>query len=37
MPHKGYRAFDNKLIKKILPKIKFTNILNWIEIQEKYK
>ena len=37
MPHKGYRAFDNKLIKKILPKIEFANILNWIEIQEKYK
>ena len=37
MPHNGYRAFNNKLIKKILPKVEFDNILDWIEKKEKYK
>ena len=37
MPHNGYRAFNNKLIKKILPKVEFDNILDWVEKKEKYK
>ena len=37
MPHNGYRAFNNKLIKKILPKVEFDNILDWVEKKEKHK
>lgn len=37
MPHNGYRAFNNKLIKKIFPKVEFDNILDWVEKKEKYK
>ena len=38
MPHNGYRAFNNKLLKKLLPKKNnFTNIFEWIDEKEKYK
>ena len=38
MPHNGYRAFDNALLKKILPnKTNFTDVLQWLELKEKYK
>ena len=38
MPHNGYRAFDNALLKKILPnKTNFTDVLQWLESKEKYK
>ena len=35
MPHNGYRAFDNSLLKRILPNI--TNLSEWIDLKEKYK
>ena len=35
MPHNGYRAFDNKLLKKIIPNI--TNLMDWLDLKEKYK
>ena len=35
MPHNGYRAFDNKLLKKIIPNI--INLMDWLELKEKYK
>lgn len=38
MPHNGYRAFDNKILRKILPKeYNFINVLNWINKKERYK
>ena len=38
MPHNGYRAFNNGLLKKILQKTrKITNLVEWIEKKEKYK
>ena len=37
MPHKGYRAFNNKMLKKLVKKNKFINILDWIDNKEKYK
>jgi len=38
MNHNGYRAFNNNLLKKILPKKnKFINIFEWINKKEKYK
>lgn len=38
MPHNGYRAFDNTLLKKIVPnKTNLMDILQWIELKEKYK
>ena len=38
MPHNGYRAFNNNLIRKILPSnFKFTNVIKWIEKKEKYE
>lgn len=30
MPHNGYRAFDNKKIKKLFPKLKFTNFHKYL-------
>lgn len=36
MPHNGYRAFDNNLLKKIFPKIKIVNLLDWIKLKNKY-
>ena len=33
MPHNGYRAFNNNLLRKIFPKIKIINLLNWIKIK----
>jgi UDP-glucose 4-epimerase len=35
MPHNGYRAFDNSLLKRIVPNI--TNLSEWIDLKEKYK
>ena len=38
MPHNGYRAFNNNLLKKIFAgKQKITSLENWIEKKEKYK
>ena len=38
MPHNGYRAFNNYLLKKILPKTNNPiNIFEWINKKEKYK
>ena len=37
MPHNGYRAFDNNLIKRILKNNSFKNVLEWIEKKEKYR
>lgn len=38
MPHNGYRAFNNILLKKIMPnKTSLIDILQWIESKEKYK
>jgi|TARA_B110001452_G_scaffold200928_1_gene170959 UDP-glucose 4-epimerase len=38
MPHNGYRAFNNTLLKKILTnRSKIKNVLEWINIKEKYK
>ena len=38
MPHNGYRAFNNNLLKKIFAgKQKITSLVDWIEKQEKYK
>jgi hypothetical protein len=38
MPHNGYRAFSNNLLKKILPKKNnFTKIFDSINKKEKYK
>ena len=38
MPHNGYRAFNNNLLKKILPKKNnFIDIFEWINKKEKYK
>ena len=36
MPHKGYRAFNNKLLKRLLPKNNFIRVLDWIEKKERY-
>ena len=36
MPHKGYRAFNNKLLKKLLPKNNFIKVLDWIKKKERY-
>lgn len=37
MPHKGYRAFNNRLIKKLILKNNFINVLRWLENKENYK
>jgi len=37
MPHNGYRVFNNKLLKSILPKIMITNVFEWIKKKEMYK
>lgn len=38
MPHNGYRAFNNYLLKKILPKTNNPiNIFEWVKKKEKYK
>ena len=38
MPHNGYRAFNNNLLKKILPKkYNFIKIFDSINKKEKYK
>lgn len=37
MPHKGYRAFNNKMLKKLVKKNEFINVLEWIDNKEKYK
>ena len=38
MPHNGYRAFNNNLLKKIFAgKQKITSLVDWIEKQEMYK
>jgi len=37
MPHKGYRAFNNILLKKICAKYKFIDVLDWISKKEDYK
>ena len=38
MPHNGYRAFNNNLLKKILPKKNnFIKIFDSINKKEKYK
>ena len=38
MPHNGYRAFNNNLLKKVLPNNKkLIHLLNWLKKKEKYK
>ena len=38
MPHNGYRAFNNNLLKKHIPnKNKIKNVLDWVKLKEKYK
>ena len=38
MPHNGYRAFNNYLLKKILPKTNnLINIFEWVKKKEQYK
>ncbi len=36
MPHNGYRAFNNMLVKKIFPKHNFIEFKNWIKKKEIY-
>ena len=36
MPHNGYRAFNNKMLKKILPKYKLTDLSQFIKLKKKY-
>ena len=37
MPHNGYRAFDNKLLKKYFPKLSLIKLSDWIKKKDKYK
>ena len=38
MPHNGYRAFNNNLLKKVLPnKKKLIHLPDWLKKKEKYK
>ena len=37
MPHNGYRAFNNSLLKKKFPDIKIIKLSNWINNKEVYK
>ena len=37
MPHGGYRAFNNDMLKKILPNYKFTDLSQFIRSKVKYK
>ena len=38
MPHNGYRAFNNNLLKKVLPSNKkLTHLPDWLKKKEKYK
>ena len=37
MPHNGYRAFDNSLLKKRFPNILLRKLSTWIKKKEKYK
>ncbi len=37
MPHNGYRAFNNNLLKKVLPNKKLINLLDWLDEKEIYK
>ena len=36
MPHNGYRAFNNTLIKKKFKKIKIVSLLDWIKLKKNY-
>ena len=37
MPHNGYRAFNNNLLRKVLPNQKFINLLDWLNEKEIYR
>ena len=37
MPHKGYRAFNNLQLKKLVKKYKYIDVLDWISEKEDYK
>ncbi len=37
IPHKGYRAFNNLLLRKLINKKNFIDVLDWIGKKEKYK
>ena len=37
MPHNGYRAFENSLLKKRFPNILLRKLSTWIKKKEKYK
>jgi len=37
MPHNGYRAFDNKLLKKYFPKLYLIKLLDWIKNKDEFK
>ncbi len=37
MPHNGYRAFDNKLLKKYFPKLYLTKLSDWIKNKDEFK
>jgi len=37
VPHDGYRAFDNSLLKKKFSNIRIVNLKQWLKNQDKYK
>ena len=37
MPHNGYRAFDNRLMKKKFPNISIIKLSDWLKKKELYK
>jgi len=37
MPHNGYRAFDNKLLKKYFPKLYLIKLSDWIKNKDEFK
>ena len=37
MPHNGYRAFDNSLLKRKFKGIALTKLSHWIKKKNKYK
>ena len=37
MPHNGYRAFDNKLLKKYFPKLYLIKLSDWIKKKDEFK
>lgn len=37
MPHNGYRAFDNKLLRKYFPKLHLIKLSDWIIKKDKFK